>query len=89
MVRLNYAGAFCLDCVFFNMAHAAAATDIRTQLESILQGKDLAIISLGEVRKEVSLKLGLGADGLDSRQASAHLCIERALGNYVVRLLGP
>ena len=50
------------------MVQAATPDAIRNALQTHLRDKNLHVISLGEVRKEVASKLGLAPDGLDQRQ---------------------
>ena len=45
-----------------------SADVLRATLREALQGKDLATISLGEIRAQTAQKLGLAADGLDCRK---------------------
>jgi hypothetical protein len=47
---------------------AIPAECLRTSLQKVLQGKDLGCVSVGEIRKQVSVRLGFPDDGLDCRK---------------------
>ena len=44
------------------------ADTLRSTFHQAIQGKDLSFISLGEIRRQVSVKLGFGPDALDFRK---------------------